>query len=791
MFTAQVVDWQGKMLGRYRLVHLLGRGGMGEVWQAEDTELARQVAIKLLPPVLRHEEDYLHAFSNEARTIASLEHPHILAVHDFGEFQSGDEIITYLVMPLVNVTLRTRIKQQNHSLLPITTSLRYLRQAAQAIDYAHSKRILHRDIKPANMLLQDDWLFLTDFGIAKLLSTSTYRSRTHAGAGTPGYMAPEQIRGKAQPASDLYSLAIVAYQLLTGHLPFSGDEPYAIFIKHILHDPPSPRQFNAQLPEAVVRPLLRSLSRQPEERHPSCQAFVSELEQGWNRNGMQNNPAPFDTDATLLAPWNKRAAALLPTQSNGSAPTLYPPIPSSSGAGNGLQKSQSSTPSTLPDWSDGFERRAEDGPTAETGSGKKKTASTSSRRTFLLGGAAAALLIAGGGIVLSSFYHPAVSMPQKLSSGSAVLKLTGHTQEATNVCWNPRGRYLVSGGQDARVLLWDIETLIASSNGKLRSVDQPAVSYEPDETVLTNKLNWSPDGRSLATLTSQKTWANIGDTMEIFDIFTPDTRPSLYYDAAVNQDGSSFTTVAWSPKGDTIATGVFKDIEVALWKVGQTKQAISTLKDSTGTAAQEQGGELYVETLCWSLDGTWLVGIDTHTHLDLWNITTNKMQRVALPDRTKALHFSAAALESPVIYSRKVVASPASPTLFAATDNDVIALYDVQKRAFARLLSTDDPAALQTLSYGQSPWYPQVTTLAWSPDGRYLAGSYFSTNLIYLWDLHNTRPRLKNGMQMPDFSIGKGGHTNTITDLTWSPDERYLASSSLDTTVIVWKMDGA
>src|SRR5581483_5907440 len=140
MFTAQVVDWQGKMLGRYRLVHLLGRGGMGEVWQAEDTELARQVAIKLLPPVLRHEEDYLHAFSNEARTIASLEHPHILAVHDFGEFQSGDEIITYLVMPLVNATLRTRIKQQNHSLLPITTSLGYLRQAAQAIDYAHSKR---------------------------------------------------------------------------------------------------------------------------------------------------------------------------------------------------------------------------------------------------------------------------------------------------------------------------------------------------------------------------------------------------------------------------------------------------------------------------------------------------------------------------------------------------------------------------------------------------------------------------------------------------------------------------
>jgi serine/threonine protein kinase len=789
MFTAQVVDWQGKMLGRYRLMRLLGRGGMGEVWQAEDTELARQVAIKLLPPVLRHEEDYLRAFANEARTIASLEHPHILAVHDFGEFQSGDEVITYLVMPLVNTTLRTRIKQ-DRALLPASICLNYLRQAAQAIDYAHSKRILHRDIKPANMLLQDDWLFLSDFGIAKLLSTTTYRSRTHAGAGTPGYMAPEQIRGRAVVASDLYSLAIVAYQLLTGQLPFSGDEPYAVFLKHLQQDPPSPRQFNPLLPEPVEHALLKSLARLPEARYPSCQAFVAELEQGWNINGMQNNPAPFDVDATLLAPWSKRAAASFPTQRSESAPTLYPPTPFSSGARNGSTTSQPSTPSTLPGWSGSLESRTEDGPSTETGLDKKKIALTSSRRTFLLGGAATALLVAGGGIALSSFYHPAISMPQKLSTGVPVLKLTGHTQPVDNVRWSPRGRYLASGGEDGRLLLWDIETLMTSSNGKIRSVEQPAASYEPDETMLTNKLNWSPDGRSLATFTSQKTWANVSDTMEIFDIFAPGARSTLYYDAAIAQDGL-FTTVAWSPKGDTIATGVYKNIEVALWKVGQTKQATTTLKDTTGTAAKEaQGGILYVETLCWSLDGTWLVGIDTNSHLSLWNTATNTMQRIALPDRTKYLHVSAAALESP--YSRAVAASPTSPTLFAATDNDVIALYDVQKRTFTRLLSTDDTKALQTVpSGGQNPFYAQLTTLAWSPDGRYLAGSYLSTNLIYVWDLQNPRPRLKNGTQMPDLTIGKGGHTNVITDLTWSPDERCLASSSLDSTIIVWKMDGA
>ena len=793
MFTAQVVDWQGKMLGRYRLVHLLGRGGMGEVWQAEDTELARQVAIKLLPPVLRYEEEYLRTFSHEARTIASLEHPHILAVHDFGEFQSGDEVMTYLVMPLVNTTLRTRIKQQKRALLPIATSLRYLRQAAQAIDYAHSKRILHRDIKPANMLLQDDWLLLSDFGLAKLLSTSTYRSRTHAGAGTPGYMAPEQIRGRALPASDLYSLAIVAYQLLTGHMPFSGDEPYAIFLKHILHDPPSPRQFNARLPEAVERALLRSLSRQPEERHPSCQALVTELEQGWQEsrtNNMQpDTPGSFDADATLLAPWSKRAAALLPTQHNESAPSLSPPTSFSSVAQNGSMTSQDFTPSMLSDKPDGLESRNEDGPSTETESGRKKTASERSRRSFLLGGAASALLVAGAGIALSSFYHPATSMPQKLSAGVPILKLTGHSKSVNNLRWNPRGRYLISGGDDARVLLWDMETLLVSSNGKMQSVEQPVASYKPDEGLLTHGLDWSPDGRSLAVRTSKTPWSGYGNAMKIIDIFTPDARSTLYYDAAVNQNGNEITAVAWSPQGSTIATAINNDIEVVLWKVGQTNQVTTTLKDPTRTVAQKLQDSLFVASLCWSQDSTWLVGIDFQLYLAFWNAATNTMQRIAPPDRTKYLHISSAVQPT---YKYTVVASPTSATLFAASDYDVIALYDVQKRAFTRLLSTDDPTALQTLpSGGKSPYYAQITALAWSPDGRYLAGTYYSNNLIYIWDLQKSRPRLKNGIQMPDLIFGKGGHTTTITDLTWSPDERYLASSSLDSTIIVWKMDGS
>jgi WD40 repeat protein len=180
-------------------------------------------------------------------------------------------------------------------------------------------------------------------------------------------------------------------------------------------------------------------------------------------------------------------------------------------------------------------------------------------------------------------------------------------------------------------------------------------------------------------------------------------------------------------------------------------------------------------------------------YLAIWNTATDTMQRIALPDRANYLHISEAARAQQPIYNYAVVASPTSPTLFAASDNDVIALYDVQKRTFTRLLSTDDATALQTVvSSGQSSYYAQITALAWSPDGRYLAGSYYGNNLIYLWDLQNSHPRLKNGAQMPDLTFGKtNGHSKMITDLSWSPDERYLASASVDSTIVVWRMDGA
>ena len=276
----------GQMVGRYQLAHLIGRGGMGEVWLALDTQLRRQVAIKLLPPALASNHAYLADFTYEARAVAALDHVHILGAHDFGEHALADgSVLPYLVMPYVpGGTLADRIRAANGP-LPVAESLHYLRQAALAIDYAHSKGVLHRDVKPANMLLQGDWLLLADFGIAKVLNGLTARGQTHAGMGTPAYMAPEQITAQALPASDRYSLAAIAYQLFAGRGMFQGTSQEIITFQ-VQAAPPSPRQFNPQIPPAVEAILLQALSKEPEARPLSCRAFVDALYRACEQAGL-------------------------------------------------------------------------------------------------------------------------------------------------------------------------------------------------------------------------------------------------------------------------------------------------------------------------------------------------------------------------------------------------------------------------------------------------------------------------------------------------------------------------
>jgi serine/threonine protein kinase len=291
MIKKDAMQHDEQQLGRYRLLKQIGRGGMGEVWLAEDPRLQRQVAIKMLPPKEQYSQEDADLFEREAQVVASLNHPHVLPVHDYGEQQFPDgQVINYLVMPYISGgSLSDLIKQRTASSegFHYREVLALLRQAAEAIDYAHTKGMVHRDIKPANMLLRPEGsLLLADFGIALMVAHSGDSQEAGAMVGTPLYIAPEQAQGRPTAASDLYSLAVIAYQFVTGRPPFQAETSYATIVQHIVQTPPPPRQWNPDLPAECEEVLLRGLAKKPEERYPTAREFVVALTQSLGAEDM-------------------------------------------------------------------------------------------------------------------------------------------------------------------------------------------------------------------------------------------------------------------------------------------------------------------------------------------------------------------------------------------------------------------------------------------------------------------------------------------------------------------------
>ena len=262
----------GRVLGPYEILERVGAGGMGTVYRAVHVGLGQARAIKLLPPSLAADRVLVERFMREARTAASLHHPNVVRIYDVGETEGT----YYLVMELVaGRSLREhRIAERGLSNARV---IGLLRQLAEALDAAHAVGIIHRDVKPANAIVgPNDRLTLVDFGIARMVEGTRL---TGAGLiGTPEYMAPELLRGRPPgPSVDQYALGIVAYELLTGRLPFSGATTPAIMFSHVHEAPPPPRQLRPDLPPAAEAVLLRQLAKDPEERYPTAQAFVAAL----------------------------------------------------------------------------------------------------------------------------------------------------------------------------------------------------------------------------------------------------------------------------------------------------------------------------------------------------------------------------------------------------------------------------------------------------------------------------------------------------------------------------------
>lgn len=266
-----MTDLTHTQLGQYQLTELIRRGGMSMVYKAYQPNLDRFVAVKVLMSM--EDPQFASRFKREARAIAQLQHPNILPIYDHGE-QNG---LLYLVLQYIEqgITLGDMLTKP----MDVITALQLICRVLDALDYAHHRSIVHRDIKPGNILMPSpSWPMLADFGIAKVLNESQQFTLVGTIIGTAAYIAPEQAIGRQVDArTDVYSVGVVLFEMLTGEIPFDGDTPMEVSMKHAYQQPPSPRQYNPEIPAAVESAVLRALAKDPQQRYQSAAEMAADL----------------------------------------------------------------------------------------------------------------------------------------------------------------------------------------------------------------------------------------------------------------------------------------------------------------------------------------------------------------------------------------------------------------------------------------------------------------------------------------------------------------------------------
>ncbi len=293
----------GRVLNnRYEIEERLGGGGMAVVYRARDAFLGRPVSIKVLREQFASDADFLERFRREAQAVASLSHPNIVSLYDVG--QDGD--VHYLVMEYVEGrTLKDRIAHDGP--LPARTAVEVARQVLDALEHAHQQQVVHRDIKSHNILLaKSGRVKVADFGIARATNGATL---VHTGSivGSAHYFSPEQARGRAvDERSDLYSAGVVLYEMLTGNVPFQGDSPISVALKHVQEEPPSPRDVNPAVPPDLEKVIKKALAKDPARRYQTVGEFRADLD-AWLAGRPVEDGGGWEDETLVAGPdraWN-------------------------------------------------------------------------------------------------------------------------------------------------------------------------------------------------------------------------------------------------------------------------------------------------------------------------------------------------------------------------------------------------------------------------------------------------------------------------------------------------------
>jgi WD40 repeat protein len=738
-------------LGPYRVLRTLGSGGMGMVVEAEDPDLQRPVALKVMRPGLAVSDSARKRFLREARAAAALDHDHIVKIYQVGE----DRGVPFIAMQLLRgQSLQDRLEEPTP--LPLGEAIRIGRELAEGLAAAHAAGLIHRDIKPANIWLEEPRgrVKILDFGLARSQADDAHLTQAGALAGTPGFMAPEQARGQAVDVrSDLFSLGCVLYRLLTGAAPFQGDSAMDVLVSLANHQPPPPQTRNPEVPPALSDLVMRLLSKDPAGRPPSAGAVIETLDR-------------LDPAATLRlappAPGRRRpgrwvAAAI-------AAGLLF--------AGGGLLAG------IIIRIYDKEGKKIAEVQVPEGGTYKIEGAETPTPATDkrpLETKKETPLPVSDGFLArLDPEKIPAEDrfawQPKEL-----VAVLGEHRQRhfgsVQRVAFSADGKLIASGGDDGYLCLWDAATM--------RRLVLLPIPLPP----------WGSERMALSPTRPRLVSAAPGyGTLQLLDVADP-AKPKEVGQPLAPPAGTAFAAPAFSPDGARLAVPA-SDGTIHLWDVTDAPKNLPPLRGHNGPVqrvAFPPGGEKNPRILfsCGN-DKTirrWDLSADTVVGQVVLEDVMAPLSALAISPDARTLVLGTAS----VWHVWDLSAAKPKETPFAQKGG-----YPVTAATFSRDgrwlvtgypsggdlwdLSAKPAARLTTL-----PLRSYVRAVAISPDGKTLVtGGVDGT--VRQWSLGDDAPKERFPLR---------GHTNAVTDVAFTPGDRTLYSASMDGTVRSWDLGTA